>query len=73
LTHKQVTAYDRVKTQSDQKRRKMGAPYASATSDMNAGEDIKKILRRFGGDTVGFVDDTSKHEVLLAFTHRGRQ
>jgi len=51
----------------------MGTPYASATSDMNAGEDIKKILRRFGGDTVGFVDDTSKHEVLLAFTHRGRQ
>jgi hypothetical protein len=48
-------------------------PYASATSDMRAREEIKKILIRFGCEQIGFMDDTVKHEVLLAFTHRGRQ
>ena len=48
-------------------------PYASATSGANAREEITKILRRFGCESVGFMDDFDKHEVLLAFTHRGRQ
>jgi hypothetical protein len=30
-------------------------------------------LRRFGCESVGFMDDFEKREVLLAFTHRGRQ
>ena len=48
-------------------------PYSSAASGANAREEITKILRRFGCESVGFMDDFDKHEVLLAFTHRGRQ
>jgi hypothetical protein len=48
-------------------------PYASASSDMRAREEIKKILTRFGCESIGFMDDMREHEVLLAFTHRGRQ
>ena len=51
----------------------MSIPYASATSDMRAREEIKKILARFGCENIGFMDDMKEHEVLLAFTHRGRQ
>lgn len=47
-------------------------PYAGATSGAGAREEITKILRRFGCESVGFMDDFDKHEVLLAFTHRGR-
>jgi hypothetical protein len=51
----------------------MGTPYASATTGASARDEITKILRRFGCESVGFMDDFDKHEVLLAFTHRGRQ
>ena len=51
----------------------MTIPYAAATSDMRAREEIKKILTRFGCESIGFMDDMKEHEVLLAFTHRGRQ
>jgi hypothetical protein len=51
----------------------MSIPYASATSDMRAREEIRKILSRFGCESIGFMDDNTQHEVLLAFTHRGRQ
>lgn len=50
----------------------MGTPYASATSGATARDEVTKILRRFGCESVGFMDDFEKHEVLLAFTHRGR-
>lgn len=50
----------------------MSTPYESATSGARAREEITKILRRFGCQSVGFMDDFEKHEVLLAFTHRGR-
>jgi len=50
----------------------MAIPYASATSDGRARDEITKILRRFGCESVGFMDDFEKHEVVLAFTHRGR-
>ena len=40
---------------------------------MRAREEIAKILRRFGCESIGFMDDLAKHEVLLAFTNRGRQ
>jgi hypothetical protein len=51
----------------------MGTPYAGATSGAAARDEITKTLRRFGCESVGFMDDFDKHEVLLAFTHRGRQ
>jgi hypothetical protein len=50
----------------------VGIPYASATTGAAAREEITKVLRRFGCESVGFMDDFEKHEVLLAFTHRGR-
>lgn len=50
----------------------MSTPYASASSGANARNEITKLLRRFGCESVGFMDDFDKHEVLLAFTHHGR-
>jgi hypothetical protein len=47
-------------------------PYAAATSGVAARDEIMKILRRFGCESVGFMDDFDKHEILLAFTHRSR-
>jgi hypothetical protein len=48
-------------------------PCENATSDMRAREEVKKILTRFGCESIGFMDDMAKHEVFLAFQHRGRQ
>jgi hypothetical protein len=50
----------------------MTIPYEGATSGVKARDEIIKILRHFGCESVGFMDDFDKHEVLLAFTHRGR-
>src|SRR5262249_10021550 len=36
-------------------------------------DEIIKVLRRFGCEQIGFMDNYEQHEVLLAFTHRGRQ
>jgi hypothetical protein len=49
-----------------------GAPYADAVGGQNARDETTKILRRFGCENVGFMDDFEKHEVLIAFKHRGR-
>jgi hypothetical protein len=48
-------------------------PYASASAGQRARDQITKVLRRFGCESIGFMDDFEQHEVLLAFTHRGRQ
>ena len=48
-------------------------PYASAQSGAAARDEVAKVLRRFGCESVGFMDDFDRHEVLLAFTHRGRR
>jgi hypothetical protein len=48
-------------------------PYAGAQSGAAARDEITKVLRRFGCESVGFMDDFDRHEVLLAFTHRGRR
>jgi hypothetical protein len=48
-------------------------PYANATSGAAARDEITRMLRRFGCESVGFMDDFDLHEVLLAFTHRGRR
>jgi hypothetical protein len=50
-----------------------GIPYASATSGTKAREEIIKVLRRMGCESIGFMEDFEKQELLLAFTHRGRQ
>ena len=52
---------------------KTSVPYASATSGTAARAEITKVLRRFGCESIGFMDDYERHEVLLAFVHRGRQ
>lgn len=48
-------------------------PYEDATSGAAARDEIVKILRGFGCESVGFMDDFEGKTVLLAFTHRGRQ
>ena len=48
-------------------------PYATARSGANARDEITKILRRFGCESVGFMDDYEKQSVLLAFQYRGQQ
>lgn len=50
----------------------MSVPYEGATSGAKARDEITKILRRFGCESVGFMDDFESGEVLLAFKHRGR-
>lgn len=50
----------------------MTIPYETATSGENARTEISKILRRFGCESIGFMDDYETHEVILAFKHRGR-
>jgi hypothetical protein len=48
-------------------------PYANAISGMRAREEIKKVLLHFGCESIGFIDEFERQEVLLALTHRGRQ
>ena len=50
----------------------MALPYASASAGVRARDEITKILRRLGCESIGFMDDFQKHEVLLAFKHRGQ-
>src|SRR5262245_48675362 len=50
----------------------MGIPYQNATSGSRAREEVLKVLRRFGCEKMGFMDDHAKHEVILYFEHRGR-
>jgi hypothetical protein len=55
------------------RQRRETVPYETATSGAAARDEITRMMRRFGCESVGFMDDFDKHEVLLAFTHRGRQ
>jgi len=50
----------------------MSVPYEGATSGASARDEITKMLRRFGCESVGFLDDFQNYELLLAFRHRGR-
>lgn len=50
----------------------MTIPYANATSGHKARDEITKMLRKFGCESVGFMEDFEKQELLLAFKHRGR-
>jgi hypothetical protein len=49
-----------------------GFPYANASSGAAARDEITKILRRFGCERVGFMDEFAEGSVLLQFEHRGR-
>ncbi|TYL87384.1 hypothetical protein [Bradyrhizobium cytisi] len=51
----------------------MSTPYAKAISGVAARDEITRLLRRFGCEQIGFMDDYQQHEVLLVFKHRGRQ
>lgn len=50
----------------------MTVPYENATSGGKARDEIVKMLRRFGCESVGFMDDFEGSSVMLAFQHRGR-
>jgi len=50
----------------------MTVPYESASTGVKARDEITKVLRRFGCESIGFMDDYETHEVILAFKHRGR-
>ena len=50
----------------------MTTPYASASTGDGARSEIIKILRRFGCESIGFMDNYADHEIILAFKHRGR-
>lgn len=50
----------------------MKVPYAQASSGGAARDEIVKILRRFGCESVGFMDDFEKQELILAFKYRNQ-
>src|SRR5215831_20157876 len=50
----------------------MTIPYASASAGVRARDEITKILRRLGCESIGWMDDYQAHSVLLAFKHRGQ-
>ncbi len=50
----------------------MNVPYEGATTGGKAREEIVKILRTFGCESVGFMDDFENKTLVLAFKHRGR-
>jgi hypothetical protein len=50
----------------------MSIPYQDATTGAKARDEITKLLRRFGCESVGFMDNFAEQCVILAFTHRGR-
>jgi hypothetical protein len=58
--------------QKDEAMKKPSVPYENATSGDAARGETTKLLRNFGCESIGFMDDFAKHEVLLAFKHRGR-
>ena len=49
----------------------MSVPYATANAQ-SARAEITRILKNFGCESIGFMDDFGDHSVLLAFKHRGR-
>ena len=55
------------------RRTTVSVPYASASTGTKAREEITKVLRRLGCESIGFMNDYAEAEVLLAFTHRGRR
>lgn len=50
----------------------MGLPYENATSGGAALEDIRKLLNKFGCTRFGTMTDQERGELIVQFTHRGR-
>lgn len=50
----------------------MAIPYAGATSGRKARDEVIKILRRFGAESVGYMDEFATKTVILQFTYMGR-
>lgn len=50
----------------------MSVPYANATAGTKARGEIVELLRRFGCQSVGFMDEFETKTVVLAFVWRGR-
>jgi hypothetical protein len=55
------------------KQNRKSIPYANATSGAAARNEVIKILRGFGCENIGFMDEDDKQGVLLVFKHRGQQ
>lgn len=51
----------------------MKVPYARATAGDSARGEIKRLLARFGCNSVGFLDDFDEHTVALMFVYRKRR
>ena len=51
----------------------MSVPYENATSGERARSEIRKLLQRFGCESVGFMDEFAEQRLLLAFRYRGHQ
>ena len=49
----------------------MSVPYASSTSGLAARAEITALLRKFGCESVGFMDVFEERALVLAFRHRG--
>ena len=50
----------------------MTLPYENATSGGGALDDIRKLLTKFGCDRFGTMTDAKSGELIVQFTHRGR-
>lgn len=48
-------------------------PYSKATSGRLARDEITRLLHNAGCDSIGFMDDFERHELILEFRHRGRK
>lgn len=49
-----------------------GVPYARATGGGRVREEIVSLLRRFGCDSIGFLDKFGEKKLVLGFDYRGR-
>lgn len=47
-------------------------PYEKATTGEKARGEVVKMLRKFGCESVGYMDDFANKAVILGFKHRGR-
>lgn len=50
----------------------VSVPYANASAGVKARGEIVELLRRFGCQSVGFMDEFETKTVVLAFVWRGR-
>jgi hypothetical protein len=51
----------------------MTLPYAHTSSGEKAQQEVRRILRGFGCESVGFMEEYDTSTLILAFTWRGRK